>query len=64
MILTCADLVQYNLNSENVTQILCDLRNIFFPQLFLSMSTKYSQLEPLKIMEILSGEQMRGLRKM
>ena len=44
--------------------ILCDLRYISFPQLLLSTSMKYFQLEALKAMEILSGEQMRGPRKM
>ena len=44
--------------------ILCDLRSISFPQLFVSMSSKYFQFKALKIMEILIGEQMRSPRKM
>ena len=39
-------------------------RKISFLQLFVSMSPKYFQLKALKTMEILSREQMRGLRKM
>ena len=42
-------------------KIFCNLRDISSPQLFVSMSAKYFQL---KAMEILSGEQMRGPRKM
>ena len=46
-------------------EILCDLRNISFPQLFVSMSAKYFQLKALKTMEIFSVEQMRrGPKKM
>ena len=41
-------------------KILCDLRNISFPQLFVSMSVKYFQLKALRAMEIFSVEQMRG----
>ena len=44
-------------------KILCDLRSIFYSQRFVLMSTKYFQLKALKVMEILSGEQMRGPRK-
>ena len=44
-------------------KILCDLRDISFPQHFVSMSGKYFQLKALKAMEILSGEQMRGPEK-
>ena len=48
------------------SKILCHLRDISFPQLFVSRSAKYPtqiQLKVLKAMEILSGEQMRGPRK-
>ena len=48
----------YTLNSE------LSLRDISFAQLFASMSAKYFQLKALKAMGILSGEQMRGPRKM
>ena len=44
-------------------QILCDFRDISFPQIFVSMSTKNFQLKALKAMEILSGEQMRVRHK-
>ena len=55
----------YTWNSENVVQkILCDLRDISFPQLFVSMSAKYFQRKALKAMQILSDEQMRRPRKM
>ena len=37
---------------------------ISFPQLFVSMSTKYFQLKAVKALEILSRKQMRGPRKM
>ena len=39
-------------------------RKISFPQLFVSMSTKYFQLKARKAMEILNHEQMRDSRKM
>ena len=39
-------------------------RKISFPQLFVSMNSKYFQLKALKTMEILSREQMRCPRKM
>ena len=45
-------------------KMLCDLRDISFRQLFVSMSTKYLQLKAVKAMEILSGEQMKTPRKM
>ena len=45
-------------------KILCDLRYISFPQTFVSMSTKYFQDKALNAIEIFSGEQMRGPRKM
>ena len=45
-------------------RILCYLRDISFPQFFVLMSTKYIQHKALKAMEILSGERMRGPRKM
>ena len=54
----------YSLPSENVRQNLCDLPYISFPQFFVSMSAKHFQLKAVKAMEILIGEQMRGLRKM
>ena len=41
----------------------CYLRDISFPQLFISMNRKYFQLKALKAMEILSGEQMRRPKK-
>ena len=39
-------------------KILYDLRDISFPKHFVIMSTKYFQLKALKVIEILSGEQM------
>ena len=45
-------------------KILCDLRDISFPQLFVSMNAKYFQLKALQAMDILSDEKMRGPRKM
>ena len=44
-------------------KILCNLRDISFPQLFVLMSAKYFQLKARKAMEILSDEQIRGPRK-
>ena len=41
-------------------KILCDLRDISSPQLFVWMNAKYFQLKSLKAMEIFSGYQMRG----
>ena len=43
---------------------LCDLRDIFSLQFFVSMSAKCFQLKALKAMETLTGEQMRGSGKM
>ena len=43
---------------------ICDLPDISFRQLLASLTAKYYQLKGLKGMEILSGEQMRVLRKM
>ena len=37
---------------------------ISFPQLFVSISAKYSQLKVRKAIKILSREQVRGPRKM
>ena len=37
---------------------------MFFPQLYVSMSAKYFQLKALKAMGILSREKMRGPRIM
>ena len=45
-------------------KILCDWHDISFPQLFVSMSVNYFQLKAQKAMEVLSGKQMRGPRKM
>ena len=45
-------------------KILSDLRDIFFLQLFVSISANHFQLKALKAMKVLSGEQMRGPRKM
>ena len=45
-------------------KILCDLRDISFPQPSVSMSAKYFQLKTLKVIAIFSDEQMRGSRKM
>ena len=45
-------------------KVLCYIHDISFPQLLASISLKYFQLKVLKVMEILSGEQMRGPRKM
>ena len=45
-------------------KILCDLRDISFPQASVSMSAKYFQLKTLKAIAIFSDEQMRGSRKM
>ena len=39
-------------------------RKISFPQLFVSMSTKYFHLKARKAMESLTREQMKDLRKM
>ena len=44
-------------------KILCDLRDISVPQIFASKRANYFQLKALKVMEILSGELMRGPRK-
>ena len=54
----------YPLNSESVAEIFCDLCDISFPQLFVLTSAKYFQLKALKAMEILSGEQTKGPKKM
>ena len=55
----------YTLNSENILQnILCDLHDISFLHLFVSISAKYFLLKALKAMEVLSDEKMRGPRKM
>ena len=45
-------------------KILCDLRDISFPQPFVLMSAKHFQFKALKVIEILSGEQRRGPKKM
>ena len=45
-------------------KILCDLHDISFPQLSVSMSANYFHIKALKAMEVLSGKQMRGPRKM
>ena len=45
-------------------KILSDLHDISFPQLFVSMSAKYIHIKTLKAMEVYSGKQMRGRRKL
>ena len=45
-------------------KILCGLRDITFPQLFISISAKCFLLKAIRAMEILTGEQMRSPRKM
>ena len=44
-------------------KILCDLHDISFPQLFVSMSANCFHIKGLKAMEVLSAEQRRGPRK-
>ena len=43
-------------------KILCDLRSISFPLIFVSLSEKYFQLKSLKAVQILSREQMQKLQ--